>query len=131
MTIPVGLNPFAVTISQDGTLAYVSNSGANTVSVIDTTTSPPSLAFTIPAGPRPEGLAVTADGKHAYVADSSANTVSLIDVPVPVFVVGNGPVGVAISSSPVCVLFLAFNPTLSIVLGHTANTEFPLRSRPA
>ena len=29
----------------------------------------------------------------------------------------------ALAEPPVCVLFLTFNPTLSIVLGHTANTD--------
>jgi hypothetical protein len=37
--------------------------------------------------------------------------------------VGNEPLGVAVGSQPICVLFLTFSPTLAIVLGHTANTD--------
>jgi len=122
-TVAVGMFPTAVTISPDGALVFVTNNNSNTVSVIDTTTAPPSLAFIMPVGPRPSGVAVTADGKHAYVTDNSTNTVSQVDVPAPTFVVGNAPIGVAINSPPICVLFLTFNPTLAIVLGHTANTD--------
>ncbi|WP_150655397.1 hypothetical protein [Pseudomonas fluorescens] len=35
--IPVGNGPAGIAVSPDGTRAYVSNQGSNTVSVIDTT----------------------------------------------------------------------------------------------
>ncbi|WGJ13629.1 beta-propeller fold lactonase family protein [Methylocapsa sp. D3K7] len=121
--IGVGAFPTTVAISPDGTRAFVANSGSSTVSVIDTTTAPPSALFMIPVGPRPNGISITADAKRAYVADSTSNTISVIDIPVPAFVTGPGPVGVALAEPAVCVLFLTFNPTLSVVLGHTANTD--------
>ncbi len=37
--IAVGVNPFGVSATPDGKLAYVTNLGSNTVSVIDTTTN--------------------------------------------------------------------------------------------
>jgi YVTN family beta-propeller protein len=120
-TVAVGVNPVAVAINPDGTLAYVANRGSNTVSVIDTKTSPPAEVFIIPAGLNPNGIAVTADGKHAYATNNGVNTVSLIDVSVPTFVVGNAPV--AVGPQSICALFLSFSPTLSVVLGHTANTD--------
>jgi len=38
-TIPVGLDPFGVAITPDGTRAYVTINGDNTVSVFDTTSN--------------------------------------------------------------------------------------------
>src|SRR6266852_4390768 len=38
-TIPVGLNPFGVAVSPDGSKVYVTNLSAGTVSVIDTATN--------------------------------------------------------------------------------------------
>jgi DNA-binding beta-propeller fold protein YncE len=40
-TVGVGVFPVGVAISPDGTRAYVTNAGDFTVSVIDTTTTPP------------------------------------------------------------------------------------------
>ena len=57
--------------------AYVANSGANTVSVIDTATN--TVLVTIPVGQFPSGVAVTPDGKRAYVANQNTNNVSVID----------------------------------------------------
>ena len=62
MTSPAVAAPFA----------YVTNQNSNTVSVIDTATTPPSVVATVtlpfPVGSAPQGVAVTPDGKHAYVA---------------------------------------------------------------
>ena len=44
--------------------AYDANAGDNTVSVIDTATSPPSVVATVPVGSFPAGVAVAPDGKH-------------------------------------------------------------------
>jgi YVTN family beta-propeller protein len=46
--------------------AYVANASDGTVSVVDTATTPPSVAATIPVGTGPTGIAVTPDGKHAF-----------------------------------------------------------------
>ena len=80
--------------------AYVTNSGANTVSVIDIPTN--KVVATVPVGFFPSGVAVTPDGKHVYVANFQSSNVSVIDTaantvvgtPIPV---GNGPIAVAIS----------------------------------
>ena len=57
--------------------AYVTNSGANTVSVIDIPTN--KVVATVPVGFFPSGVAVTPDGKHVYVANFQSNNVSVID----------------------------------------------------
>jgi YVTN family beta-propeller protein len=52
--------------------AYVTNSGDNTVSVIDTATNTVEAA-TLAVGNGPNAVAVTPDGTHAYVANFSDN----------------------------------------------------------
>jgi YVTN family beta-propeller protein len=57
--------------------AYITNSGANTVSVIDTATN--SVTTTIPVGDHPYGVAVTPDGSKVYVGNWFPGTVSVIE----------------------------------------------------
>src|SRR5215470_12722521 len=79
-TIPVGLSPFGVAVSPDGTKVYATSSDVNTVSVIDTATN--IVIATIPGGIFPFGVAVTPDGSKVYVTNSlypGVNTVSVID----------------------------------------------------
>src|SRR5262249_2846728 len=57
--------------------AYITNSGDNTVSVIDTASN--MVTAVIPVGNTPGGVAVTSDGSTVYVANFSDNTVSVID----------------------------------------------------
>src|SRR5215831_11877612 len=56
--------------------AYITNSGSNTVSVIDTATN--TVVSTIPVGTAPAGVAVTPDGSKVYVTNFLSNTVSVI-----------------------------------------------------
>ncbi len=72
----VGVNPLGVTISPNGTLAYVSNHGSNTVSVINTATN--TVTATIPVGLQPQGIAFTPNGAFAYIANENSNAVSVI-----------------------------------------------------
>ena len=89
--------------------AYITNSGDNTVSVINTATN--TVTATVPVGTGPYGVAVTPDGKKVYVMcpeddcgaidpgsfyviGTSTNTVIAT---VPLGGVGGGPVGVAVS----------------------------------
>jgi YVTN family beta-propeller protein len=61
-TVAVGPQPYGVTITPDGKHAYVANFGnfsvpGTTVSVIDTTTNPPSVVATVAVGAMPVGVA--------------------------------------------------------------------------
>jgi phospholipase C len=84
-------NPFDIAATPDGTQLYVTNSGANTVSVIDSATNLVTSHITV--GLYPHGVAVSPDGSRAYVANTGpdtgidvspgpggSNTVSVIDV---------------------------------------------------
>ena len=79
--------------------AYVTNSGSNSVSVIDEADN--SVVATIPVGRYPYGVAITPDGAFAYVANYYDNTVSVIATATATVVatvpVGANPSGVAVT----------------------------------
>jgi YVTN family beta-propeller protein len=80
--------------------AYITNSGDNTVSVIDTATN--AVTATIAVGGNPFGVAVHPDGAIVYVTNSADNTVSVIDAATNTVTatipVGDGPVyGIAVT----------------------------------
>ena len=54
---------------------YVANSGANNVSVINTSTNTVTATITVGAGPI--GTALTPDGAKLYVTDDSSGVVSV------------------------------------------------------
>jgi YVTN family beta-propeller protein len=58
--------------------AYVSNSGSDTVSVIDTTTH--NVVATVATGKAPVNPTFTPDRRKVYVSNSQAGTLSVIDV---------------------------------------------------
>jgi len=98
-TVTVGRNPVTVVITPDGTKAYVTNAGANSVSVIDTAAN--TVVATVPVGRTPVDIAVTPDGTKAYVTNAGGNSVSVISTAANTVVatvsVGFIPVDVVIS----------------------------------
>jgi YVTN family beta-propeller protein len=85
-TIPVGEKPQAVVLSPDGRTAYVTNSGANSISLIDTSAGGTIATIPIPGGP-PQFASITPDGAHLYVSvfggdadmDETVNSVDVVD----------------------------------------------------
>jgi YVTN family beta-propeller protein len=79
--------------------AYVTNFGANTVSVIDTVTN--TVVATIPVGTNPHGVAVSPDGSKVYVTNTNGYTVSVIatatNTVVATIPVGVIPIGVVVT----------------------------------
>ena len=75
--VSVGRHPAHVVLTPDSRLAYVTNGGENTVSVVDTEAR--RSATTIPVGAYPHGIRISPDGKQAYVANLKGGTVSVID----------------------------------------------------
>jgi len=95
-TIPVGTQPFGIAVSPKSDFVYVSNSGANTISVISTGTNTVVATYSVPYAGR---LVVSADGKELYVA--GATIVSEVSTSngniLQTFNVGMNPQGITIS----------------------------------
>jgi YVTN family beta-propeller protein len=69
-----------ISIAGAAPFAYITNSGSNNVSVIDTATN--NVTATIFVGFDPSGVAVTPNGKNVYVTNTNngdPGTVSVID----------------------------------------------------
>ncbi len=79
--------------------AYITNTTANTVTVINTANN--LVVTTIPVGTGPFGVAVKPDGSRVYIANSGSGSVSIINAinntVLTTVAVGAGPNGVAIS----------------------------------
>ncbi len=97
--VTTGDFPQNAVFSPDGRLAYVVNTGSNSVSVIDVVSR--AVVATISVGVQPSGLALSGDGQTLYVANSNGNSVSAISTAtntvVGVIPVGPQPVSVTIS----------------------------------
>lgn len=76
-TIPLRRQPVAIDLDAGGALAYVANSGSNSVSVVDLKAR--REVAQIPAGDEPVALRLSPDGKTLVVADRRGNSVTLID----------------------------------------------------
>jgi YVTN family beta-propeller protein len=91
------------TLAEAKPFAYVTNSGSDTVSVIDTETN--TVVATVPVGDFPRGVAITPDGTRAYVTITRGinGMVSVIDTVTNTVVATvpmareNHPLGVAIT----------------------------------
>jgi YVTN family beta-propeller protein len=66
-----------VTVTPDGSRAFVANIGSGTVTALDLTESKKLLDIQTGAGS--EGIAVTPDGKQVWVTNRVADTVSVVD----------------------------------------------------
>jgi YVTN family beta-propeller protein len=78
--ITLGGAPQGVVLSPDGRFAYVAQSAANRVAVVDTRSQ--RVAGTLPTGPGPVSLVLGLAGATPvlYVADSGGNTVTVLDL---------------------------------------------------
>jgi YVTN family beta-propeller protein len=75
--VPLHRQPVSIDLKADGTLAYVANSGSNSVSVVDLNARR-ELAQ-IPAGDQPVAARLAPDGKSLVVADQGGNAVTVLD----------------------------------------------------
>lgn len=84
-----------------GIFAYVANQSSNNVSVIDTTSTPPTVVATIGGFNCPRGVAVTPDASRVFVTNICGTTVSIISTATNSILatlgVGAQPWGVAVS----------------------------------
>ena len=96
-TIGVGWTPTQVAVSPDGARAYVTASGAGTVSVIDTATN--TVTTTIPVGTNPTAVTLP---PHGLRLNTGAGTVSVINTAAntvaTTITVGTQPYSIALSA---------------------------------
>ena len=106
--VAVGTSPRAVAIDPELDVAYVTNSGSGTVTLVDLAPgSVGSILSTVPVGTSPQGVAVLSRTGQAVVANQGSNNASVITVTgmrpaITVRVTNtinnlNAPVGVAIN----------------------------------
>lgn len=78
-TTPVDLNPHEIVIIPDLSRSYVTNSGGNTISILDNATGDELNRIKSPEFKFPHGLAVTLDGHRVWMASTYANRVFTLD----------------------------------------------------
>ncbi len=97
--------------------AYVTNTSAGTVSVIDATSL--TVVATIPVGASPGRLAVVPDGARILVANSGSDTLSVLDATtdavVATIAVGDGPSSLAVTPNGARVYVGGTNGLVSVV----------------
>jgi YVTN family beta-propeller protein len=102
--IPLGAEserPRGITISPDGTEAFVVDPGAGLIFVIDTSTN--KVTGEIEVEGEPQEVAFAANGKTVYVTESEPNQVQAIDVETgkvagsPIKLPGTSPTGIALT----------------------------------
>jgi YVTN family beta-propeller protein len=76
-TIRVGTGADGIATSPDGSRVYVTNSLADTLSVIDTATNAAVATYDVDG--YPTGVGVSPDGGRVYVSSVSANSLSVLD----------------------------------------------------
>lgn len=76
-TLSLHKQPVAIQVDPDGKRAYIANSGANSVSVVDLATRRETAQ--LGAGEEPVALRLSPDGKTLAVANRKGNSLSLID----------------------------------------------------
>ncbi len=104
-SIPVGRSPFGIAIAPNG-MAYVVNSGDNTVTVFSTADNHV-VGTPIRVGNSPTSVALNAAGSLAYVTNTNDDTLSIINTATATVVgtvaTGDNPYGVTVLGSRVYV----------------------------
>lgn len=78
-SVRVDRNPHEAALTPDGRVAYVSNAGANTVSVIDVTMRHELTRLSDDAWRFPHGMEVTPDGRYLWLAVTRSNAVWVLE----------------------------------------------------
>jgi len=124
--VPVQSSPVGVAMAftSNGTFAYVTNSGSNSVSVIAVATN--TVVQTIPVGAAPRWVAVSPNSSLAYVSNSGSGTVSVISVAsntvTATIPVGSSPFGVAFTpDSSLAYVANSASNTVSVIATASGN----------
>jgi YVTN family beta-propeller protein len=78
-TVAVGHNPLGVAVTPDGSTAFVTNQGANTVSVLDISGPTPAVRQTVTVGTHPNAETLDPAAHRLYVANGDSDEVSVVD----------------------------------------------------
>lgn len=78
-TIPVDRNPHEVVVSPDRSISYVTNSGGDSLSIIDNREMVETGRVTHPEFRFPHGLGLTPDGKHLWLASTRSDRVFVFE----------------------------------------------------
>jgi YVTN family beta-propeller protein len=78
--VPVGSLPYGVVAVPSMNEVFVTNSGSNTLTVIDTTAAP-TVAFTIATGAIPDAIALSSDQQAVVVSNEGDGTLTIFHVP--------------------------------------------------
>ncbi|MGV6810248.1 MAG: beta-propeller fold lactonase family protein [bacterium] len=78
--VAVGKEPRFVAITPDDQRALVSNTVDGTISVIDLSTTHPTVISTIDVDVEPRGIVISPNGQYAFVAQHTAGSVTVIDM---------------------------------------------------
>jgi YVTN family beta-propeller protein len=78
VALAAGWAPGSALAAAGSTAVFVTNSGSDTISVVDTATD--GVVATIPVGQKPWAVTVSKDGATAYVSDSQSDDVSVVDL---------------------------------------------------
>ncbi len=103
VTIPIGpgFKPYGIAIAKtpNQELVYVTNSGNNTVTVLQASNN--GILAVIPVGVQPVDVASSPDGATVYVTNKGDNSVSVINTTTNTVTktisVGSNPVGVSVT----------------------------------
>lgn len=113
----VGDHPAHVTTTKDGNTIVVSNSGDNTITIINRTNAE---TITVPVGEYPHGLRLSADQQYVLIANMVSADMSIVDLTTKEEVnrieVGNGAVQTGIShNGEYAFVGLHFDDQLAVV----------------
>ena len=76
----VGDEPFAVAFAAGGKRAVVTNTGGDTLTLLDVTPAGGRLTATVAVGDEPRGVALAKDGRTAYVALGGEDSVAVVNL---------------------------------------------------
>ena len=127
--LPLGSGPWGIAVNPVTNRVYVSNPGANTVSVIDGATN--AVVDSVAVGQSPMGIAVNPDTNRIFVANRNDNSVSVLDgltnTVITSIPTSQGPGGVAVNPATNLVYVDSFTK-IWVIDGamNTVTTSIPL-----
>lgn len=132
-SVTLSTNPQGIVVTPNNLYAYVTNAGANTVSVVNLGSN--SVVATITVGTGPDGIAITPNGLYVYVANNSSNNVSVINTTtnavVATIAVGTGPQFIGVTPNGLYAYVMCPGSSNGYVIDTATNTVMTTISLPS